>query len=80
MKKLVVIGLALILLASCFAPAIAESEEWTCASCGAAATGNFCSKCGAKRPEIPLTWTRPKCGTKDIASKFCPECGAKRGE
>lgn len=46
--------------------------SWTC-SCGAANTGNFCTNCGAKKPEAAFC---PKCGAAVPAgSKFCPACG-----
>ena len=55
------------------APAPA-AESWKC-SCGATATGKFCTECGAKRPEAPAGWTC-SCGTVN-QGKFCTECGAK---
>ncbi|MBE5869681.1 MAG: SPFH domain-containing protein [Lachnospiraceae bacterium] len=50
---------------------------WTC-SCGANATGNFCTVCGAKKPEpvSPDGWTC-SCGTVN-KGKFCMNCGAKK--
>ena len=56
------------------APAPA-TESWKC-SCGATATGKFCTECGAKRPEAPAGWTC-SCGTVN-QGKFCTECGAKK--
>lgn len=56
------------------APAPA-AESWKC-SCGATATGKFCTECGAKRPEAPACWTC-SCGTVN-QGKFCTECGAKK--
>ena len=56
------------------APAPA-AESWKC-SCGATATGKFCTECGAKRPETPAGWTC-SCGTVN-QGKFCTECGAKK--
>ena len=56
------------------APAPA-AESWKC-SCGATATGKFCTECGAKRPEAPAGWTC-RCGTVN-QGKFCTECGAKK--
>ena len=53
------------------APAPA-AESWKC-SCGATATGKFCTECGAKRPEAPAGWTC-SCGTVN-QGKFCTECG-----
>ena len=60
------------------APAAAPApagESWKC-SCGATATGKFCTECGAKRPEAPASWTC-SCGTVN-QGKFCTECGAKK--
>ena len=58
------------------APASAPAaESWKC-SCGATATGKFCTECGAKRPEAPAGWTC-SCGTVN-QGKFCTECGAKK--
>ena len=58
------------------APAPAPAaESWKC-SCGATATGKFCTECGAKRPEAPAGWTC-SCGTVN-QGKFCTECGAKK--
>ena len=56
------------------APAPA-AESWKC-SCGATATGKFCTECGAKRPEAPAGWTC-SCGTVN-QGKFCTECGSKK--
>ena len=56
------------------APAPA-AESWKC-SCGATATGKFCTECGAKRPEAPAGWTC-SCGTVN-QGKFGTECGAKK--
>ena len=56
------------------APAPA-AESWKC-SCGATATGKFCTECGAKRPEAPVGWTC-SCGTVNQGT-VCTECGAKK--
>ena len=48
MKKLFCILLTAVLVLGA-APALAD--EWTCPSCGNAASGNFCNNCGAPRPE-----------------------------
>ncbi|MBE5825920.1 MAG: SPFH domain-containing protein [Butyrivibrio sp.] len=50
-----------------------SADTWTC-SCGATATGNFCSNCGSKRPAA--TWTC-SCGTVNNGN-FCTNCGSKR--
>ena len=54
------------------------SDQWTCA-CGAVNNGNFCTQCGAKRPEPVKTFRCDKCGwTPEDPThppKFCPNCG-----
>lgn len=56
----------------------AENGQWTCA-CGTLNSGNFCTQCGAKRPEPTRTFRCDKCGwTPDDPThppKFCPNCG-----
>ncbi len=49
-------------------------EQWKC-TCGATVTGNFCTECGAKKPE---GWVCA-CGHTN-KGKFCSECGAKKPE
>ena len=57
------------------APASAPAEGgWKC-SCGATATGKFCSDCGAPKPEAN-GWVC-SCGTVN-KGRFCSECGAKK--
>ena len=55
---------------------------WTCPSCGAANSGNFCTNCGTAKPAPAPAAFCPNCGTKypDPANppKFCPSCGAKQ--
>ena len=58
------------------APAQAPANSWKCA-CGATVTGNFCTECGAKKPEAS-GWTC-SCGAVN-QGKFCPQCGAKKPE
>ena len=54
------------------------AEGWTC-GCGALNTGNFCTQCGAKRPEPKRVFRCDKCGwtPEDPTNppKFCPNCG-----
>ncbi len=60
--------------ASAPAPAAAPENGWKCA-CGATVSGNFCTECGAKKPEAE-GWTCT-CGAVN-KGKFCPNCGAKK--
>ena len=55
-----------------------EVEEWTCPSCDAIVTGNFCSNCGEKRPEED-SWICSNCGA-ECTENFCSNCGTKRGD
>ena len=48
-----------------------NADDWLC-SCGAKATGKFCSECGKKKPE-DNEWLC-SCGAKNTG-KFCSECG-----
>ena len=58
----------------------APSDNWDC-SCGEKnITKNFCSNCGAKRPEPPKPWTCSNCGEKNDKGNFCSICGKKREE
>jgi len=50
------------------------SDSWKC-SCGAKVTGNFCSECGAKKPDPkPAGSWICKCGAT-ATGNFCSECG-----
>ena len=56
---------------------VPAAEGWKC-SCGAAATGNFCPQCGAKKPEMkPANGWTCKCGAA-ANGNFCPECGSPK--
>ena len=56
---------------------LADGGEWTCPDCGKTGnTDNFCSHCGAKRPESG--WTCPDCGKTGNTDQFCTYCGAKK--
>ena len=57
------------------APA-ADDGTWTCENGHSGNTGNFCTECGAKKPEAPLTKC-PDCGYEfgDSVPNFCPNCG-----
>lgn len=60
-----------------------DVDEWTCAECGAANHGKFCTECGAQKPEAPQLpeghWLCPECGNEN-AGNFCTECGTKKPE
>ena len=59
------------------AEARAKANGWKC-SCGKEGNeGNFCSECGARKPEAQ-SW-KCSCGSVNTG-KFCPECGAKKPE
>jgi len=51
------------------------ADGWKC-SCGAVATGKFCTECGAKKPAPAGTW-KCACGSENTG-KFCPECGSRK--
>ena len=51
------------------------ADGWKC-SCGATASGKFCSNCGAQKPQ--LGWTC-SCGQTNQGN-FCSNCGAKKPE
>ena len=52
----------------------APANGWKCA-CGATVSGNFCTECGAKKPEAD-GWTC-SCGTVN-KGKFCQNCGTQK--
>jgi membrane protease subunit (stomatin/prohibitin family) len=54
-------------------------DTWDCACGQKGISGNFCSICGAKRPEKIVGWTCT-CGQTGILGNFCSNCGAKRPE
>ena len=62
--------------AAAAAPA-APADSWTCAKCGAVATGKFCPECGAPKPAPANAWVCTKCGTEN-KGKFCSNCGEKK--
>ncbi len=56
--------------------AAAAQSGWKCA-CGATVSGNFCTECGAKKPDAE-GWTC-SCGAVN-KGKFCSDCGQKKPE
>ena len=52
------------------------ADGWKC-SCGATATGKFCTECGAKKPEPQADGWTCSCGTIN-SGKFCHDCGSKK--
>jgi membrane protease subunit (stomatin/prohibitin family) len=57
--------------------AAAPELTWDCICGQKEIAGNFCSNCGAKKPEPPETWDC-SCGQTGIAGNFCSNCGAKK--
>lgn len=57
----------------------ANDGQWVCAACGAMNAGNFCTNCGAKKPEPVKVFRCNKCGwtPEDPTNppRFCPNCG-----
>ena len=56
------------------AQAAQAAGTWTCA-CGSVNSGNFCSQCGAPKPQ-PASWTC-SCGSVNTGN-FCSQCGKPR--
>ncbi len=59
------------------APQAVPANSWVCPTCGNVNDGNFCPKCGTKKPST--TWICPTCGAENDGN-FCPKCGAKKPE
>ncbi len=69
--------LAVLILTLGFCAGAAADGSWTCPDCGTENAMNFCTKCGAKRPETVVCGS---CGYETDAAAgytFCPNCGAK---
>lgn len=55
-----------------------SNNSWKCPKCGNEASGNFCTNCGEKKPEVAKARFCTNCGAKlEEGTKFCPECGTK---
>ena len=76
MKKAFSVILFITILA-CFliSPAYAE-DNWSCPSCGNAATGNFCNNCGSPKP-VDEEWICSSCGN-EASGNYCNLCGMPR--
>ncbi|MBQ6376928.1 MAG: SPFH domain-containing protein [Lachnospiraceae bacterium] len=62
------------------APAPAQQAAgWTCTSCGAVNSGNFCTNCGSPKPAAGKACGNCGYMAPDPANppKFCPNCGTK---
>ncbi len=60
--------------------ALAEGPVWTCPECASENNTDFCTQCGAKRPESVVC---PGCGKMyaiDTEAVFCGDCGTKLRE
>lgn len=57
----------------------AQPAGWTCPTCHAVNNGNFCTQCGAKKPEAERKVKCAKCGWEPAdpsqIPNFCPNCG-----
>ena len=68
--------IAFTLLFSLLFATVAYAEAWRCPACEQEGnTGNFCTNCGAVRPDA--TWDCA-CGQKGNTGNFCSNCGAAR--
>lgn len=75
MMKRVILFLTMVCCLFCISSAWADGQV-TCPSCGAAASGKFCSSCGTR---LSSEWTCSSCGATVSSGNFCSNCGAKRG-
>ncbi|MDE6418936.1 MAG: SPFH domain-containing protein, partial [Lachnospiraceae bacterium] len=62
-------------------PEMQKADSWDCACGNHGISGNFCSNCGSRRPEM----SSPKsdiwdcdCGQRGNAGNFCSNCGKKK--
>ena len=75
MRKITALILTLVLCLGCVS---ALAETWYCTECGQANSGNFCSNCGAAKPQAG-PWTCPECGQENEGN-FCSNCGKPKPE
>ena len=55
-----------------------EENGVKCPNCGAVITGNFCTECGTKKPEVAQEKFCTNCGSKVVdGAKFCVNCGTQ---
>ena len=55
-----------------------EEDGVKCPNCGAVITGNFCTECGTKKPEVAQEKFCTNCGSKVVdGAKFCVNCGTQ---
>ena len=53
-----------------------KTDKWECTNCKQVCDGEFCSKCGTKKPDNIYC---KKCGNKlEKDSNFCPKCGTQQ--
>lgn len=56
---------------------VSSTGGWTC-DCGQQVTGNFCSNCGSKQPNVNNSTWNCSCGQLGITGNFCSNCGNKK--
>ena len=65
MKRFFTAILILILITAHSVPSCAEQDNWLCTQCGADASGNFCSNCGASRESAAAPTEDPAAGDSE---------------
>ena len=57
-----------------------STDTWICEVCGKETSGNYCSNCGAERPDdTRAEWICSSCGSTSIGS-YCSNCGNPKPE
>lgn len=75
------IMLGLLLLAGTVNTAHAEQGTWICTNCGKTDNaGNFCSNCGAAKPEQSSVWYCASCCFVENSGAFCLNCGRAKSD